>query len=263
MASWERSGYAAQGFAARYDANRPLPPEILLELVPPIAGVERPDLVVDLGSGTGLSTRFWAGRAGSVVGVEFNPEMRKFAESATAEANVSYVEASAYATGLPNACADIVTCAQSLQWMEPSRVFPEIGRVLRPGGVFVAYQYTSLVTGSWEADAAWRDLRALVRNRRIELGLDAEQPRWAARRERLEESGVFRSTLGTSAHGVESGDADRFLGFVLSEASLTTLLQRVREEEIGLDRLRELAARTIGSRPARWHVGYEVFLGLR
>jgi hypothetical protein len=125
---------------------------------------------------------------------------------------------------------------------------------------FVAYQYTSPVSGSWEADVAWRDLRVLVRRRRMELGLDDEQPRWPVTRERLEESGAFRLTLETSAHAVETGDARRFLGFVLSEASLTTLLEHVTEEELGLDRLREIVGRTIGSRPARWHLGYQVLL---
>src|SRR5215216_754996 len=108
MESWACSGYSASGFAERYDAYRPRPPSVLLELVPPLAGVERPALVVDLGSGTGLSTRFWAERADSVVGIEPNPEMRRFAASVTSETNVSYREASSYSTGLPAACADLV-----------------------------------------------------------------------------------------------------------------------------------------------------------
>ena len=248
MESWSSSGYSAPGFAARYDAHRPRPPEILLELVPRLAEVERPKLVVDLGSGSGLSTRFWAGHAESVVGVEPNDEMRRFAESATAVGNVSYVGASAYSTGLADSSADIVTCSQSLQWMDPELVFPEIGRILRPGGVFAAYQYTSLVTGSWEADAAWSELRAVVRRRRTELGLDRDRQRWPVSRERLAESGVFRFTVQTSAHSSETGDGDRFIGFVLSEGSLTTLLERVTEDEIGLDRLREVAARTLGAK---------------
>jgi SAM-dependent methyltransferase len=51
------------GFAGLYDDNRPRPPEVLGALLPRIARTQRPDLVVDLGCGTGLSTRFWADRA--------------------------------------------------------------------------------------------------------------------------------------------------------------------------------------------------------
>ncbi len=95
-----RWDYSADGFAARYDRYRPGPPAVLLELLPLVAGSERPALVVDLGSGTGLSTRFWSKHADAVVGVEPNPEMREVAIAATDAANVSYVAASSYDTGL-------------------------------------------------------------------------------------------------------------------------------------------------------------------
>jgi predicted RNA methylase len=51
--------------------------------VPALAGGRRPKLVVDLGAGTGLSTRVWATEADSVVGVEPNDAMRCVAERAT------------------------------------------------------------------------------------------------------------------------------------------------------------------------------------
>jgi len=93
----ERLGAAAYGrvgFAADYDRYRPRPPAALLELLPALAGVERPRLVVDLGSGTGLSTRFWADVADVAVGVEMNEAMRDFSEEATEAPNVRYVRAS-------------------------------------------------------------------------------------------------------------------------------------------------------------------------
>jgi predicted O-methyltransferase YrrM len=52
------SAYRQAGFAADYDRDRPHPPPELLELLPTLARVDRPRLVVDLGSGSGLSTRF-------------------------------------------------------------------------------------------------------------------------------------------------------------------------------------------------------------
>jgi predicted TPR repeat methyltransferase len=94
----ERLGAAAYrraNFAADYDRYRPRPPAALLELLPALAGIDRPRMVVDLGSGTGLSTRFWADAADEVVGVELNDAMREFAEEATEAPNVRYVGASA------------------------------------------------------------------------------------------------------------------------------------------------------------------------
>ena len=72
------------GFAHCYDAHRPEPPPVLAEILTRRAQVERPDLVVDLGSGTGLSTIYWAERAEGVVGIEPSPDMRRQAEARTA-----------------------------------------------------------------------------------------------------------------------------------------------------------------------------------
>ena len=258
----EQSGYGRPGFAERYDAFRPRPPAALLALLPPLAGVERPRLVVDLGSGTGLSTRFWAETADEVVGVEPNPAMRRRAEEATHAANVRYLDASAYETGLPEACADLVTAAQSLQWMEPDPAFGEIARILRRGGVFCAYEYFALQTPLWEPEVAYDALRARTRQLRAERGLDRTRRTWPVSRERLEESGVFRFVREVAAHGVEEGDGERLVGFALSEGNLSTLLEAgATEEETGLDGLRRAAASVVD--PVTWWIGYRVWLGLR
>ena len=64
------------GFADLYDDARPTPPLALAALLASYAGVERPALVVDLGSGTGLSTRWCAPWADRVIGVEPSDDMR-------------------------------------------------------------------------------------------------------------------------------------------------------------------------------------------
>src|SRR5262249_22678305 len=115
----DASGYARPGFAERYEACRPRPPSALLELLPPLVRTERLRLVVDLGSGTGLSTRIWASQADEVVGVEPNGAMLAHAAALSPEENVRYVHASAYETGLPAESADIVTASQSFHWMRP------------------------------------------------------------------------------------------------------------------------------------------------
>src|SRR5262245_10726617 len=214
------SGYGEPGFAARYDRYRPSPPPALVELLPPLAGVDRPQLVVDLGCGTGLSTRLWAERAERVVGVEPSDAMREFAERSTTAANVGYLGASAYATGLPDGCADLVTASQSLHWMRPEAVFPEIGRLLRPGGVLCAYVYGSLQTPQWDPEVQWAAVRRRTRELREARGLAEEV--WPVTVERLEESGVFRDVRELELHHVELGDGDRLVGFALSEGSLRT-----------------------------------------
>jgi SAM-dependent methyltransferase len=257
----DASGYGKPGFAAGYDRHRPRPPGALLELLPALAGVARPKLVVDLGSGSGLSSRAWADLAEQVVGVEPNQAMRTFAAQETDAANVRYLAASSYETGLPDECADIVTAAQSLQWMRPERVFPEVGRILRAGGVFCAYNYFVMVTPLWEPEAAFDVVQKRKGELRTKLGL-GESGVFEVNRGALEESGVFRRTREFVAHSAEYGDGDRLVGFALSEGSMRTLLDAgVTEEEVGLDRLREAAASM--REPVPWWIGYRVWIGLK
>ena len=257
-------GYSAEGFAERYDRYRPSPAPVLLQLLPLLAGVERPELVVDLGSGTGLSTRFWADHADAVIGVEPNPEMRGLAMAATTAPNVSYRAASAPDTGLPNECADLVTCSQSLQWMEPGPTLAEIARILRPGRLFAAYEYRWSVTTSPAANAAFEAALQRKAELRVELGLDEGKTRWPVTRERLVESGRFVAVDETVLHSVEEVDAARLVGFALSEGSMTTLLDAgVTEEQVGLDRLRDAAAAGLGDEPSPWYLGYRLVVGWR
>ena len=252
-----KSGYDQPGFAARYDASRPRPPAVLGDLLTGVAGGSRPGLVVDLGCGTGLSTRYWADQADSVVGVEPQDAMREFAAESTDAPNVSYSGRLAHDTGLEDGCADVVTAAQSLQWMQPAPTFAEIGRILRPSGVFCAYEYVHLQTPLWEPERAWAEVIRAKRRLREERGL--ENRVYPVSVERLRESGVFTEVRELSMHNVEKGDGRRLVELALSEGSLVTLLERgVTEEEVGLDRLREVA-REMPLVP--WWIGYRAWVG--
>ncbi len=107
------------GFAKLYDESRPHPPPVLLDLLSRLAEVATPNLVVDLGCGTGLSSRFWSSRAQQVIGIEPTDDMRHQAELQTTATNVSYLSGFSHRSGLLDSCADIVTCSQSLHWMDP------------------------------------------------------------------------------------------------------------------------------------------------
>ena len=255
------SGYDLPGFAADYDRYRPRPPSLLLELLPGLAQLSRPKLVVDLGAGTGLSTRVWADVADEVVGVEPNQAMRRVAEQTTEAPNVRYVGTSSYATGLASASANLVTAAQSLQWMRPDDLFPEIARLLSDGGVFCAYNYTAFVTPVWEAAAAFDLVLERKRELRTRLGLDppsSPQPSLAW----LEGSGAFREVREMFLHSIEEGNGDRLIGFALSEGSMRTLLEAgASESDVGLDRLRATAGTMAETVP--WWIGYRAWIGLK
>jgi SAM-dependent methyltransferase len=258
----KQAGYTDPAFAGGYAAHRPAPPAALLDVLSLEAQVERPRLVVDLGSGTGLSTRAWAERADEIVGVEASNEMRAQAESQTAAQNVRYVRAFAQDTGLPDAEADIVTCSQSLHWMEPEPTFAEAARILRPGGVFAAYDYDWPPLCRWEVEAAFEEMvRRLARLRE-----DGGRPRYSkdGHLERIKASGRFRYAREIGLHSRDRGGAERIVGMALSLGPLMVLLNGgLSEEEAGLAQLRETATRVLGDRETDWFISYRVRLAVK
>src|SRR5438132_13834508 len=124
------------GEVIKYDRTRPTPPPALLDLLTQLIHTPHPALVVDLGSGTGLSTAIWGERAERVIGIEPNANMRKEAthnvEDHPYAAHIEYREGLAHQTGLPDGCADIVTAAHAFHWMERTAPLAEIASILRP-----------------------------------------------------------------------------------------------------------------------------------
>jgi SAM-dependent methyltransferase len=87
--------------------------------------------VVDLGAGTGISSRLLAARGSTVIAVEPNEEMLKHIASS---ALLSRRKASAEKSELDTASADLVTAFQSFHWFDYEAVVHEMVRILRPGG---------------------------------------------------------------------------------------------------------------------------------
>jgi SAM-dependent methyltransferase len=255
------SGYTDARFPAGYDAQRPSPPAALLDLLCLEAQVERPRLVVDLGSGTGLSTRAWVNRADEVVGVEASDEMRALARNRTSAPNVHYRQAFAHETGLNDGVADIVTCSQSFHWMEPEPTLAEIARILRPGGIFAAYDYDWPPIVHWEVEAAFEEVlrRSWEHRGRREIRYGKQ-----GHLERIAASGHFRFTREALVHSREAGDAERIVGMALSLGPLVVLLESgLTEEELGLAQLRKVAARCLGDAEVSWFMCYRGRLGIK
>lgn len=134
---WQLEGNAAELYE-RYPGRYILGPwaEGLVEL----AAVKAGERVLDLACGTGAVARVAAERAGSsgrVTGLDLNVGMVAVARSlpAPAGARVTWIEASALSTGLPDASFDAVLCQQGLQFFpDKPAAMREARRVLAPGG---------------------------------------------------------------------------------------------------------------------------------
>jgi ubiquinone/menaquinone biosynthesis C-methylase UbiE len=258
------------GEASRYDQTRPSPPSVLVDLLTQLIHTPRPRLVVDLGCGTGRSTTIWGERAEQVIGIEPSEDMRRQAlrtlQAQPFAARIAYHAGVAHQTGLETGSVDVVTCAQAFHWMEPSATLAEIARILRPGGVFAAYDYSWPPATRWEVDQCFQDV-----DERFEQMIQARAgqehgPRWSKEQHlaRMDQSGLFRFTSERVLHQCEHGDAARFIGLILSSGYSYHLKHgTVTEHEIGFDRLRQAALDYIGPTPIPWYFSYQVRLGIR
>ena len=192
--------------------------------------------------------------------------MRTRAEAETTTRNIAYVDATSYQTTLADKCADIATCSQSLHWMEPNRTFAEVARILRPGGVFGAYDYDwPPTTGVWMADAAYEECMKTITEYEQRQSPERQVHKWPkdGHLKRMTDSGLFRYTKEIVLHHEETGDADRLIGLLLSQGNVMSLLKAgYGEIELGLDRFRNACKEHLGDAARTWYWSSRVRIGV-
>lgn len=122
--------------ASDYARFRPSYPAEAIDTI--LDGLADPPSLVaaDVGAGTGISARLLADRGVRVIAIEPNEAMRQAgsASQPPARGSIEWREGTAEATGLGDASADLVLCAQSYHWFEPAAACIEFGRILKPDG---------------------------------------------------------------------------------------------------------------------------------
>jgi len=91
---------------------------------------------VDLGCGTGISTRLFATTGHPVIGIDPNADMLA---TARAEGAQEYRIGTSEHTGLPDACADLIIAAQAFHWFHLDRTFAELERIGTARSACVAF----------------------------------------------------------------------------------------------------------------------------
>jgi SAM-dependent methyltransferase len=165
---WMRRASSFGTAAAQYAKHRPGYAEAAIRWCLAPVGDAQPARVVDLGAGTGILTGALARLGADVFAVE--PDQAMLAELRRQLPGVRATEGSAEAIPLPDQSVDAVLCAQALHWFDLGRALPEIGRVLRPGGV---------LAGLWNVDddrVGWVAELAAIRNSGTTLSRWREVP---------------------------------------------------------------------------------------
>jgi ubiquinone/menaquinone biosynthesis C-methylase UbiE len=148
-----------------YERARPgYPPEAVDKLLE--AG---PEVVLDLGAGTGKLTRDLVGRVRQVHAVD--PSTNMLAQLEQVLPGVLVSEGTAEDIPLPAESVDAVLAAQAWHWVDPERAEPEVDRVLRPGGTF------GLIWNVRDETVPWvRELTAIISASAAERWVTSEHP---------------------------------------------------------------------------------------
>jgi len=145
-----RQRQVAESFGAdadRYDRARPSYPAALIERIvaeSPAAGVP---LVLDVGCGTGISSRLFQAARCQVLGIDPDPRMAELARSSGVDVEVAKIEE--WDAG--DRRFDSVVAAQAWHWVDPVAGAAKAAAVLRPGGRLAVF---------WNAGMPPADLRA-------------------------------------------------------------------------------------------------------
>jgi len=213
------------GFASLYDDTRPACPKYVVDVLTRYLG-RRPKTVVDMGCGTGLSTMVWKDEADKIIGVEPSEDMRAMAAANAEESrNIEFIDAFSDNTGLESGIADIVTCSQSFHWMEPVSTLKEINRILKPGGVFAAYDCDWPPVCDAASDSAYQKLDEYFDE--IEAAISGFKKYKKNRHlENIQKSGYFKYAREIVFANTENCDADRYYKFALSQGGTQVILRK-------------------------------------
>jgi SAM-dependent methyltransferase len=135
------------------------------------------DDVLEVGPGPGLTTDLLRTRVNRITAVEVDPALARDLGTRLAGTNVEVIQGDATNTALESNRFSAATCFSMLHHMATAghqdRLFAEVGRVLRPGGIFLGVDSRDLepIRQNHEDDTFTPVPPATLRDRLEEAGL--------------------------------------------------------------------------------------------
>lgn len=129
--------FTAPSVAMRYAANRPHFHPIVIAHIQNTLRLSTPvQTALDVGCGTGQSTRALQSIANTVIGTDISASMLAIAQ---AEPPVLYARSTAECLPFGNSVFDLMTVGPALHWFDRTRFLNEARRVLRESASLIVY----------------------------------------------------------------------------------------------------------------------------
>ena len=131
-----------------YIKYRPGYPTEMLDLFRDEMNLQTSSIIADIGSGTGISAKFFLENGNPVFGVEPNEAMRTGAEKILKDfPNFKSIDGTSENTGFEDKSVDFVIAAQAFHWFDKAKTRIEFKRILRENG------WTALIWNERQLDS--------------------------------------------------------------------------------------------------------------
>jgi SAM-dependent methyltransferase len=202
----------AEGYAR---ARPPLHGRIVDRVRALLAPSGRVAAALDIGCGSGLSTRPLTSLADRVLGIDPNPQMLSWARSVAPGARFTAARAEALPLGAST--VDLITAAGSLNYTDPPAVFREAARILTRSGAMCVYDFgqgRSALLEGWFAELERRypmpRSEAIPLDPEILAGMNAG----------------FRTIAADRFEMAVPMDAEKYANYIMTEANIAAAIRR-------------------------------------
>lgn len=125
-----------------YSVFRPRPPHSLVEKVLEGLPLKNRERAIDIGCGSGQSTFVLQSHFKEIVGIDVSSTQIDEAKKLLGQdSTIIFKVGPAESLPFQDTCIDLVTCCQTIHWLDIPKFYLEVDRVLKPGGILAVYGY--------------------------------------------------------------------------------------------------------------------------
>lgn len=248
------------GYADLYDEGRPSLPNKTFEMLRPYIR-DNMDLIVDIGCGTGLSTKTCEKYAKKVIGIDPSEDLLNEAKKKDIK-NVSFIRAFSDNTGLDGGIADLVICSQAFHWMNPTSTLKEVNRILKKGGMFavVDADYPPVINVRLEK------LNVEIHKYTSDFENDEKAVRYPKNQhlKNIINSKYFEYCREICFESETEYDKERFKKFLLSQSSMQKAIRNHYDKmKERLDEIDKVLDEVFMGRTLKAYIPYKIVIGIK